>query len=784
MAEEIILNVNINGEEDLNKVDESLKKLGKTSNKTQTEIQKIRKELREAKSDMLGAEEGTAKYNDALARASAAQLKLKETNDKVRLGIKDFGETSKNVAQAVAGLSGGFTATIGVMGLFASENENLQKAILGVQSALAVTQGLTTFADSIDNIKDLYAGLKANMNTASTAIEDVSEVASDSADGMNDVAKTTDKATKSVGVFSGQIAKSLITMGAIMIAIAAVTYGIAKLIEWMNKVPDELKVKVDVETEAIGSLNNYIEKIKEINHLQNLLNTERIKGDKKATTEIKNNIVNILNSIRDGAGQEYLIAKNKDKWLAEFAKTENERQKKLAYNKVLFAKQADAEIIIAQEKRRQQEILLSVVDQLRQKGKTEEQIKYYIDAWKKGELGGSAVLRGFSGEVSMWNDSVENLKKTIEENKTLLNLKPYDVYDVTKTKGGSTASGVSSTTTTSDTIKGSGEVETFEKPKTVEEIFKGINKKVKEGLQERTKITERETLLRELFLAKTEKERIDKQYKLDKLDIENSNKTTGEKLIAIQELDKKYNEEYDKINKTISDKEEEKNKIFKEKSDEEREIFLRKMDMVRGYFDALGGLSAAIADIYQAEMDANNQKFDAQSRLAEDTIKNEEEKSKRLEQIENERFEANKKLFEQQKAMKIAQAWMDFASGSVGIWTAPGITSLAPFGYILAGIQQAALLATTIANTKSIASQKIDAPQKSTGVSPSVSQSAINNVLKTPVQTALTSNDENLNKVYQSNKQSSQTTIVKVTDINDVQNKVSVRDNNLSLIHI
>lgn len=776
MAEEIILNVNINGEEDLNKVDKSLEKLGKTSNKTQTEIQKIRKELRDAKSDMLGAEEGTAKYNDALARASDAQLKLKETNDKIRLGIKDFGETSKNVAQAVAGLSGGFTATIGVMGLFASENENLQKAILGVQSALAVTQGLTTFADSIEDIKDLYAGLKANMSTASTAIEEVSEVASESADGMNDVAKTTDKATKSVGAFSGQIAKSLLTMGAIMVAIAAVTYGIAKLIEWMNKVPDDLKVKIDIETEAIGALNNYIEKIKEIKHLQNLLNTERIKGDKKATSEIKNNIVNVLNSIRDGAGQEYLIAKNKDKWLAEFAKTENERQRKLAYNKVLFAKQADAEIIIAQEKRRQEEILLSVADQLRQKGKTEEQIKYYIDAWKKGELGGSAVLRGFSGEVSMWNDSVDNLKKTLEENKALLNLKPYDVYDVTKTKGGSGSSTVS---TQSDTMKGSGEVETFEKPKSVEEIFKGINQKVKDGLQERNKITERETLLRNLFLAKTEKDRIDIQYKLDKLDIENSNKTTGEKLIAIQELDKKYNEEYDKINKTISDKEEEKNKIFKEKSDEEREIFLKKIDMIRGYFDALGSLSAAIADIYQAEMDANNQKFDAQERLAEDTITNEEEKSKRLEQIENERFEANKKLFEQQKAMKIAQAWMDFASGSVGLWTAPGITSLAPFGYILAGIQQAALLATTIANTKSIASQKIEAPQKSSGgSSPSVSQSSINNILKTPVQSALTSNEENLNKVYQSNKQNLPTSVVKVTDINDVQNKVTVRDRN------
>lgn len=121
---------------------------------------------------------------------------------------------------------------------------------------------------------------------------------------------------------------------------------------------------------------------------------------------------------------------------------------------------------------------------------------------------------------------------------------------------------------------------------------------------------------------------------------------------------------------------------------------------------------------------------------------------------------------------------MDFASGSIGIWTAPGITSLAPFGYILAGIQQAALLATTVGNVATIRAQTLEKPHKPGSNSASAASSSANIALN-PTKTALTSKEENLNMMNQSGKKDDRLS-VKVTDINNVQTKVAVRETNAS----
>ena len=174
--EELLINVNVQGEGDLEKVDKKVEKLGKTANKTQTELQKIRRELRNAKADMLAAEEGTDEYSRALVRASQAQLRLKNTNDAVKFALVDVGETTKNIGGAISGLAGGFTTVIGVMNLFAGENENLARAILTVQSALAVTQGLATFAASLDDMQKLWNSLTTSLQLGNQTISELGEV--------------------------------------------------------------------------------------------------------------------------------------------------------------------------------------------------------------------------------------------------------------------------------------------------------------------------------------------------------------------------------------------------------------------------------------------------------------------------------------------------------------------------------------------------------------------------------------------------------------------------------
>lgn len=214
-------------------------------------------------------------------------------------------------------------------------------------------------------------------------------------------------------------------------------------------------------------------------------------------------------------------------------------------------------------------------------------------------------------------------------------------------------------------------------------------------------------------------------------------------------------------------------------TDSERAIWDARISMAKDYLDAISNVAGGLADIAQGNMDLINAEYDRKIWANDEMIQSDEQRADKEYEIEMARWAALQENFEMQKKMKEAQAWMDFASGSVGIWTAPGITSLAPFGYILAATQQAALLATTIGNVKSIRSQQMLKPHKNNSGSSSGSSSALTPALN-PVKNALTSRDENLNTMTKSNQKDSVISVVKVSEINDVQNKVEVREKNSS----
>lgn len=200
-----------------------------------------------------------------------------------------------------------------------------------------------------------------------------------------------------------------------------------------------------------------------------------------------------------------------------------------------------------------------------------------------------------------------------------------------------------------------------------------------------------------------------------------------------------------------------------------------KQKMLKDYAKALGDLFGGIADLYQSDLDATNKEYDSKKEMIENNVSDEASRNKQLAQLEEERYKALKDSFEKQKQFKIAQAWMDFASGAIGIWTAPGITSLAPFGQILAGIQTAALLATTIANVQTISQQTLEAPKK-----PSITSSSGGSgfAALTPQKAALTTSQENLNMITGSVEKPEN--VVRVSEIDNVSANVKVRENRLN----
>jgi hypothetical protein len=68
----------------------------------------------------------------------------------------------KALSGALVGVAGGFSVVTGALGAFGKQNEDVEKALLKVQSAMALASGAQAIGESIDSFKQLGAVIKAN----------------------------------------------------------------------------------------------------------------------------------------------------------------------------------------------------------------------------------------------------------------------------------------------------------------------------------------------------------------------------------------------------------------------------------------------------------------------------------------------------------------------------------------------------------------------------------------------------------------------------------------------
>jgi len=68
----------------------------------------------------------------------------------------------KALTGTLTGVAGGFSVVTGALGAFGKQNEDVEKALLKVQSAMALASGAQAIGESIDSFKQLGAVIKAN----------------------------------------------------------------------------------------------------------------------------------------------------------------------------------------------------------------------------------------------------------------------------------------------------------------------------------------------------------------------------------------------------------------------------------------------------------------------------------------------------------------------------------------------------------------------------------------------------------------------------------------------
>jgi len=108
-------------------------------------------------------------------------LELRSQIGKLKDSIQDSAEATKNyagtsaifpaVAKSVQGIASGFTAAQGAINLFGGEAKNVEKALLKVQSAMALSQGIGDLIEAKDAFVNLGGVIKGGVVNAFKALK-------------------------------------------------------------------------------------------------------------------------------------------------------------------------------------------------------------------------------------------------------------------------------------------------------------------------------------------------------------------------------------------------------------------------------------------------------------------------------------------------------------------------------------------------------------------------------------------------------------------------------------
>jgi hypothetical protein len=120
-------------------------------------IGSLKKQLREAQNEVAALSDkfGATSKEAVQAAKRAAELKDRIGDAKALTDAFSPDAKFKALSASLSGVAGGFAAVQGAIGLFGAESKELEKQLLKVQSALALSQGLQAVGESIDSFKNL-----------------------------------------------------------------------------------------------------------------------------------------------------------------------------------------------------------------------------------------------------------------------------------------------------------------------------------------------------------------------------------------------------------------------------------------------------------------------------------------------------------------------------------------------------------------------------------------------------------------------------------------------------
>ena len=128
----------------------------------------LKQQLREAQSEVVALSDkfGATSKEAINAAKKAAELKDRIGDAKALTDAFNPDAKFKALTASLSGVAGGFAALQGAVGLFGKQTEAVEKTLLKVQSAMALSQGLQAVGESIDSFKQLGAVIGSGVSKA------------------------------------------------------------------------------------------------------------------------------------------------------------------------------------------------------------------------------------------------------------------------------------------------------------------------------------------------------------------------------------------------------------------------------------------------------------------------------------------------------------------------------------------------------------------------------------------------------------------------------------------
>ena len=227
--------------DDLQKEEQAMQKAKEKTDAAANAHVKLRTQLMNAKNALAEMEQqgkrGTAEYEAMQKELGRLQKAMRSANAQAKVMGSSF-RGMEAVMSTISGVTGGFTALTGAMSLFGTENENVQKSMLKVQSLMSITMGLQQVANTLHkNSAFRLTVLAGAQRLYASAVDRTS--ASLVAMGVSATAANV----------AAQALMATLTLG-IGVAITAIVALVSKLVSEQKKAREEAKKMNDAIAEA------------------------------------------------------------------------------------------------------------------------------------------------------------------------------------------------------------------------------------------------------------------------------------------------------------------------------------------------------------------------------------------------------------------------------------------------------------------------------------------------------------------------------------------------------